>query len=297
MFHVKHFQFAVRFIGVLAFGISGCTPGNTVTQPTPSPPAVDTGSPLLPNTPPLRIGIKFSQPGMGLMVGDQPQGFDIDVAHYIASHLGYQPSDIEWVEALAPAREILLNRGDVDLIVASYAQTPERAEAVDFAGPYFVAGQDVMVRSEDNTIHNVADLAGKRVCSNAGYTGFVRIQAMLHNNVEMSEGSRYIDCVQQLVDGAVDAVTTDDIILAGFAASPEYAGRVRLLGAPFSEELYSVGLPPNSPALCLEVSGIIQEMISDGSWERFLTQNTAGEDFTPNPTLNPPTKSLPCTRD
>src|SRR5690625_5648509 len=97
----------------------------------------------------IRIGIKFDQPGLGYKDGDTFTGFDVDVATYIADQLGYSEDQIEWVEPPSPQRETMVQNEQVDMIVATYSITDERDEVVDFAGPYFVAGQDVLIRSED----------------------------------------------------------------------------------------------------------------------------------------------------
>ena len=243
----------------------------------------------------LRIGVKFDQPGLGLLEeGDEtPSGFDIDVAAYVAWKLGYSPYDIEWVEARSPFREILLDSHEVDMIVASYWWSQERADVVDFAGPYLIVGQDLLVRSDNLEVDGVEDLLGKRVCGVTGSVPMVRIRAMLGNGADYLEETQYSDCVTRLINDEVDAVTTDNLILAGLSAKEDFYGQVRLVNQPFSKELYSIGLPPGSTDLCERVNEALVEMIADGSWQRFIARHTDGTDFTVDPDLNPP-QPQPC---
>ena len=119
----------------------------------------------------LRIGIKFDQPGLGYREGSaQPTGFDTDVARYVADKLGVAEQDIEWVQTPSANRENALENGEVDMIFATYSITDARKERVDFAGPYFVAGQDLLVRADDTAITGPEALDGKNLCSVTGST-------------------------------------------------------------------------------------------------------------------------------
>src|SRR6185295_7353473 len=113
----------------------------------------------------IKIGIKFDQPGLGQKTPQGYAGFDVDVATYVAKKLGYDDNQIEWKESKSADRETMLKRGDVDFITASYSITPERQQLVDFAGPYLLAHQDVLVRSDDDSIKAAADLNNKKLCS------------------------------------------------------------------------------------------------------------------------------------
>ncbi|MFD6811960.1 transporter substrate-binding domain-containing protein, partial [Streptomyces anthocyanicus] len=114
----------------------------------------------------ITIGIKFDQPGIGLKTPDGTYtGFDVDVATYVAKQLGHEPNEIVWKEAKSADRETMLQRGDVDFIAASYSINDERAEKVDFAGPYLLAHQDVLIRADDDSVKQPSDLTDKRLCS------------------------------------------------------------------------------------------------------------------------------------
>lgn len=239
----------------------------------------------------VRIGIKFDQPGLGLQEGDSFTGFDVDVAKYVAGELGYSEDQIEWVSAPSANRETLLVNGQVDMIFATYSITDERDEQVDFAGPYFIAGQDLLVRA-DSEVTGPADLAGQNLCSVTGSTSAQNIQEEYTQEVNLLEQPSYAECVSAMQGGNIDAVTTDDIILAGLAADPAYEGDFKVVGNTFSEERYGVGLPPDND-ICEDVNDAIRQMIEDGSWREFLDSNLEGINFEPNADLNPP-EPQPC---
>lgn len=234
----------------------------------------------------IRIGTKFDQPGMGLKDGETMTGFDVDVAKYIAGKLGYSENQIEWVEAPSSQRETLLQNNQVDMIVATYSITDSRKEVVSFAGPYFISGQDLLVRVDEDRINGPEDLNGLNLCSVSGSTSAQKIKDDFADEVELVELDGYAACLQFLTSGQVDAVTTDDIILAGLAAEAG-EGQMRVVGNPFSTENYGVGIPKDSDR-CEAITDAINEMISDGSWDKFIGANTEGVDYTPS-SANPPT--------
>ncbi|MFC8798234.1 transporter substrate-binding domain-containing protein [Promicromonospora sp. NPDC057138] len=236
----------------------------------------------------IRIGIKYDQPGLGLQEGDEFTGFDTDVARYVADKLGYSEDQIEWVETISANRETALQNGDVDMIFATYSINDERKELIDFAGPYFVAGQDLLVAADNTDIKGPEDLEGKNLCSVTGSTSAENIKKDYAEGVQLVERGGYAECATALASGAVDAVTTDDIILAGLAAAEQNAGKFKVVGAPFSEERYGVGLPDGSTDECEKINTAIGEMIEDGTWEELIAKNTEGTDYTPNADLNPP---------
>lgn len=235
----------------------------------------------------LRIGIKYDQPGLGYADGGEYTGFDVEVAKYVAKELGYSEDQIEWVESPSANRENMLSNNQVDMIFATYSITDERKESVDFAGPYFVAGQDLLVRSDDDSIKGPEDLAGKNLCSVTGSTSAENVREEVPG-VNLVEQSGYADCVTMLGSGGVDAVTTDDIILAGLASTDANKGKFRVVGNTFSEEKYGVGLPKGSDK-CEDINAAIEKMIDDGAWEEAVTSNTEGADYSYNKDLNPPT--------
>ena len=239
----------------------------------------------------IRIGIKFDQPGLGLRDGDTYSGFDVEIAKGVAEQLGYSEDQIEWVEAPSPQRETMLEAGQVDLIFATYSITDARKERVSFAGPYFIAGQGLLVRADDDSINGPEDMEGKNLCSVQGSTPAQRI-ADEYPGVELQEYNTYSECLPALLSGTIDAITTDDTILAGYAAQEQYAGQLRLAGEPFSTERYGVGTPKGSE-LCQQVNDAITALIDAGAWEQAVTDPLGPADYTPGPG-NPPEVDEDC---
>ncbi|MFC8733338.1 glutamate ABC transporter substrate-binding protein [Luteimicrobium sp. NPDC057192] len=235
----------------------------------------------------ITIGIKFDQPGLGFKDGDKYSGFDVDVATYIAKKLGYDADQITWKESPSAQRETLLSTHQVDMIVATYSITDERKKTVAFAGPYFVAGQDLLVKSDNTDITGPDTLDGKKLCSVTGSTSAQKIKDTYANKVNLVEYPGYAECVTALTSGAVDAVTTDDIILAGLAAQPANKGKVKVVGKPFTTENYGVGLPKDNKT-CQKINDAITSMIDDGSWQKFLDTNLEGTGYKPDASKNPP---------
>lgn len=234
----------------------------------------------------IRIGIKFDQPGLGFKDGNEYSGFDVDVAKFVANELGYPEDKIEFVESPSANRENMLANHQVDMIFATYSITDKRKETVAFAGPYFVAGQDLLVRSDDNEIKGPEDLDGKNLCSVTGSTSAVNVKEKVPG-VNLVEQSGYAECVTMLGSGSVDAVTTDDIILAGLASTEANKGKFKMVGNTFTEEKYGVGIPKDSDK-CEDINKAITKMVDDEEWQKAVEANTEGADYQYNAKLNPP---------
>lgn len=220
----------------------------------------------------LNIGVKPDQPGLGLQsASGQYSGFDVDVATYVAKKLG--ATKINFVPTLSANREAFLQQGKVDLVVATYSVTPERQQVVSFAGPYYIAHQDILVRASDGSIKKPGDLVGKKVCSGQGSASGDRIEEQYGSKVNLIRLPGYGDCVNQLLGGQVQAVTTDNTILAGFAAQPQNKGKLKVVGTFFSNEIYGIGLKKDDAKGVTAVDKALQAMFDDGSWRAALQQN------------------------
>lgn len=217
----------------------------------------------------LTIGIKLDQPGLSTRkLGGGFEGFDIDVATYVAKELGVNANGITWREAPPSDREKLIQNGDVDMVVATYSITDKRKQQVSFAGPYFIAGQGLLVRSTTNDITGPSSLNGKRLCSVLGTTSAQQVRNTSAPQAQLLEYPRYSDCVTALLNEQVDAVTTDDVILAGYAAqNPEL---LKLVGKPFSTERYGIGLKKGDTSTQQKIDIAINKMVNSGSWLRSL---------------------------
>ena len=241
----------------------------------------------------IRIGIKYDQPGLGYQDGRDYTGFDTDVARYVAAELGYSEDQIEWVEAPSANRENMLTNNQVDMIFATYSITEKRLKTVDFDGPYFVAGQDLLVQAENTDITGPESLAGKNLCSVTGSTSAKKIQDKYSSEVQLVQQNSYSDCVVALNAGMVDAVTTDDIILAGLASTKANQGELKLVGNTFSTENYGVGLPKGSDK-CAAINAAINKMVDTGAWEEAIKKNVGAANYTYNAELNPPVLTDAC---
>ncbi len=232
----------------------------------------------------LTVGIKFDQPGLGLRQPDGSfAGFDVDVAKYVGKELGVDPAKIEFKEAQSAERENLIERGEVDFIVATYSITDARKEKVSFGGPYFVAHQDLLVRQDDTTITGPESLTGNtKLCSVKGSTPAQKVKDNYAKDVQLQEFGKYSDCITALTNGSVDAVTTDDVILAGYAA--QNAGKLKIVGKGFSDENYGIGLKKDDAEGKKAVNTALQKMFTDGSWKKALEANVGPSGYTiPSP--------------
>ncbi|MER5429106.1 glutamate ABC transporter substrate-binding protein [Streptomyces sp. NPDC002588] len=231
----------------------------------------------------IKIGIKYDQPGLGLKKPDGSfAGFDVDVATYVAKQLGYEPDQIEFVETKSADRENALARGDVKLIAATYSITDERKQKVDFAGPYLLAHQDLLIKT-DSDISKGTDLNGKKLCSVTGSTSAQNVQKSIAPKANLKEYGTYSECIAGLQNGAVDAVTTDDSILAGFAAQDQYKGKFKLAGLKLSNENYGIGVKKGDTATVDKVNKALEQMVSDGSWQKAVDANFGPADYKNEP--------------
>jgi glutamate transport system substrate-binding protein len=163
----------------------------------------------------IKVGVKFDQPGFGLKnpTTGEVEGFDVEIAELIVEAIG-EDVEIEFVESVSRNREPFIQDGTVDIVVATYTINDARKQVVDFAGPYFVAEQDIMVAADDDSITEVGDLNGKNVCTVQGSTSATNLAAAAPDaNVTLFD--TYSQCAEALGDGRVVAVTTDNTILAG----------------------------------------------------------------------------------
>jgi glutamate transport system substrate-binding protein len=229
----------------------------------------------------LTIGIKFDQPALGLKKPDGTyDGFDVDVAKYVAKQLGVPESGITFKETTSANREAFLGGGQVDLIFATYSITEGRKAQVTFGGPYYVAHQDTMVKSDNNDIKKAQDLKGKKLCKAAGSNSFRRITEpppdgkLNIKGVTLVDASSYSDCVAKLQAGALDAISTDDLILAGFANQQK--GKFKVINDPFTDEKYGVGIKKGDTETCEAVNKAIAQMYSDGTAKTLLEKHFAG---------------------
>jgi glutamate transport system substrate-binding protein len=214
----------------------------------------------------IRVGTKFDQPGFGLLNPntETPEGFDVEIAKIIAAELGIAAEDIEWVETVSANREPFIQNDQVDIVVATYTINDTRKQLIDFAGPYYEAGQDIMVPAGNpEGIEGPEDLAGKNVCSVEGSTPAQNIRDN-YPEAQLTLFDVYSKCADALSAGQVDAVTTDNVILTGLVAGSD--GAFELVGNPFTEEPYGIGLSKGDDEFRDFINDVLEESYDNGSW-------------------------------
>ena len=228
----------------------------------------------------ITIGVKYDQPGIGFKgaTDDMPVGFDPEIGKILAASLGIAAEDITWKETISDNREPFLQEGEVDLVIASYSITDVRRQVVGLAGPYYVTGQQLLVKS-DSDIESLDDVKGTEVCSVTGSTSLENIKA---EGAKPRGFDTYSECVDQVLSGTVDAMTTDGAILLGYAA--ENPDELKVVVDPFSEERYGVGYSKDKPEMCQWIVDTIKKAEDDGDWDTAFeaTLGQSGVD-TPEP--------------
>lgn len=233
----------------------------------------------------ITIGVKFDQPGIGFKSAteDTPVGIDPEMGKILAASLGIAADDITWKETISDNREPFLEAGEVDLVIASYSITDERRAIVGQAGPYYVTGQQLLVK-KGSEIQSVDDLDGQEVCSVTGSTSLDNVEA---KGAKPRGFDTYSECRDQVLTGAVEAMTTDGAILLGYVA--EDPDELEVVGDAFSEERYGIGYSKDYPEMCTWISDTIQAAYDDGTWAKAFeaTLGQSGVETPEPPALDP----------
>lgn len=238
----------------------------------------------------IKIGTKFDQPLFGLKnINGELQGFDVAIGKIIAGQLGIPADKIKWVKTPSKNRELYLEQGKVDMVVATYTINDERAKRITFAGPYYKAGQDIMVKKSNNQITGPKSLkkTGAKVCSARGSTSSERIREYVKPS-QLVLFDTYSKCADALANGQVQAVTTDNAILLGLVN--ERPDQFKLVRNTFSDEPYGVGLKNGDVAFCEFVNSALKKSAENGSYTE-AWKATAGKVSKDTPKLPNP---IPC---
>jgi ABC-type amino acid transport substrate-binding protein len=232
----------------------------------------------------IKIGVKYDVPPFGFQNPQtgEVEGFDVDLGRAVAEKLGVEPN---FIEAISDNRIPFLEDGTVDLVLSTMTINAERDQEIDFSDPYYIARGRILVPSGSD-IAGVDDLAGKRVCTALGstYEETIREQAP-DANLRLVDS--YSECLELVQNGAVDAVSTDDVILTGMIIQDD---TLQLVDAePLTTEPYGAGIKDGDTELQEFVNGVIEEYKSDGRWadayQKWVGQYT-------NEPQEPPTMTL-----
>jgi glutamate transport system substrate-binding protein len=238
----------------------------------------------------IKIGTKFDQPLFGERnpTNGEIEGFDAEIGRLIAAQIFGEGSDdkIEFIETPSRVREQAIIDGQVDIVIATYTINDARKQQVDFAGPYYEAGQDILVKADDDSIKGVDDLNGKKVCTVQGSTSLTNVQTQAPQADVSITFDKYSLCVEALLDGRVQAVTTDNVILLGFVE--EYPDEVKLVDNPFTEEPYGIGLKKGDTEFRNWINDQLELFDENGSYAEAwdATAGVTGQEAPSMPAVN-----------
>jgi glutamate transport system substrate-binding protein len=232
----------------------------------------------------IKIGVKYDVPPFGFKnpQNDEIEGFDVDFGQAIADKLGVEPN---FIEAISDNRIPFLQDGTVDLVLSTMTINAERAQEIGFSEPYYIARGRILV-PQDSDITGVDDLAGKKVCTALGstYEETLKEQAP---KADLRLVDSYSECLELVQNGAVDAVSTDDVILTGMIIQDDTLKLTE--GEPLTTEPYGAGLPLDDAEFKEFVDGVLEEYKSDGGWaesyEKWVGQYTGEQQDPPTMTL------------
>ncbi|KKJ99324.1 glutamate ABC transporter substrate-binding protein [Micromonospora sp. HK10] len=226
----------------------------------------------------IKIGTKFDQPGFGQKgLSGKPEGFDVEVAKIIVKELGIPEDKIEYVETPSKVREDVIVNGTVDLVAATYTINDKRKERIAFAGPYYEAGQNIMVRKDDSSITGPDSFKDgtKKVCSVTGSTPIEEIKKYVKDvATQVVPFDTYDKCRDALKSGQVDAVTTDNVILLGYIAKDEAS--FKMAGDNFTKEPYGIGVKKEDTDFRNFINDVLDKAMQDGRWKK-AWDDTAGK--------------------
>ena len=276
-FMTRRKSLLVAASAALALSLSACGGSSTSTS---NPPvaekpsfAADTTMAKLSSAGKIVIGTKFDQPLFGQKGLDgKPVGFDVEMGKLIAGKLGIPADKIEWKETVSANREQFIKNGDVDIIVATYTINDKRKAEVSFAGPYYEAGQALMVNKDNTSITKPEDVKGKNVCSVTGSTPAGTIVEKY--GAVLVPAATYSACLEPLRNKQVEAITTDNVILAGFVAKEPDAFKLAS-DQTFTKEPYGIGLKKDDTAFRMWINDQLEAFDKDGSYKK-AWEATAG---------------------
>jgi glutamate transport system substrate-binding protein len=232
----------------------------------------------------IKIGVKFDVPPFGFKnpQTDEIEGFDVDLGKAIADKLGVKAN---FIEAISDNRIPFLQDATVDLVLSTMTINAERDQEIDFSEPYYIARGRILV-PQDSDIVGIDDLAGRKVCTALGstYEETIKEQAP---KADLRLVDSYSECLELVQNGAVDAVSTDDVILTGMIIQDDSLKLTE--GEPLTTEPYGAGIKDGDTEFKEFVDGVIEEYKSGGGWaeayEKWVGQYTGEQQDPPTMTL------------
>jgi len=212
----------------------------------------------------LIAGVKYDVRIFGYLNPEtnKVEGFDVDLAKAVAERIFGDPEKVEFVEAISANRIPYLEEGKADVIFSTMTANEDRAKQIEFSDTYYVAGQSLLVPL-NSTITSIRDLDGKTVGTVKGSTSEKNIAAKAPTaKIELFDA--YAAAVAAMDAGRVEAVTTDDIILYGFARNAP--DKFKVVGGQFTQEPYAAGVKKGNMDLLAEVNGALRDLKQSGEW-------------------------------
>jgi ABC-type amino acid transport substrate-binding protein len=211
----------------------------------------------------LTIGVKFDVPPFGFKnpQTNNVEGFDVDMGKALAAKLGVKP---KFIEAISDNRIPFLQKGTADVILSTMTINAERVEQIEFSDPYYIARGRVLVK-EGSPIKGVEDLAGRKVCTALGSTYEENLKKQAPK-AKRSLVDSYSECLELIQNGAVDAVSTDDVILTGMIIQDD---TLKLVGEELTQEPYGAGIKKGETEVVKFVNETFDELKQDGRWKQF----------------------------
>jgi polar amino acid transport system substrate-binding protein len=188
-------------------------------------------------------------------------GFDVDIAGEVARDIFGTPSQVEYRILSSADRIAALQNNQVDIVVKTMTITCERRKQVNFSTVYLVANQRILA-PRVAAISRASDLSGKRVCAAKGTTSIDRLEQITPPPMIVSVVT-WSDCLVALQQRQVDAVSTDDTILAGLVAQDPY---LHITGPSLNEQPYGIGINLQNTGLVRFVNGTLERIRGDGTW-------------------------------
>jgi glutamate transport system substrate-binding protein len=210
----------------------------------------------------ITIGVKFDVPPFGIKNPrtGAVEGFDVDLGKAVAAQLGVRP---RFIEAISDNRIPFLKDGTADLILSTMTITKERDQEIDFSDPYYIAHGRILV-PQNSDIQGLDDLAGNRVCTALGSTYADTLRERAPRATRRLVDT-YSECLELIQNRAVDAVSTDDVILTGMIIQDR---NLKLVGSELTTEPYGVGIKQGDTRFQSFVNQVLSSYKSDGRWAR-----------------------------